>query len=137
MGYAKALLHPPIRLRALSDGWARWLQRIWTFLFGLSVLTVVASAMYAYRASFWIQPLIQQHGLDFDVTTDGKLLVGTLPDRAPAIPVTGKVVAVDGKPVPTDLRVARLAELLDKAPGPIVEIALQRPDGRIQTLKRI
>ena len=136
MSYAKALIHPPTRLRALPDRLAKWLRFIWTFLFALSVLIVVVSTIYAVRASYWVQPVIQQFGLDFDVTTDGKLLVGTAPGRKPAIPISAKVIAIDRKPVPSDLRVAGFAERLDSAPGPTVEVALRLPDGRTQTLSQ-
>ena len=134
MSYAKALLHPPARLRALPDRRAKWLRAVWTFLFGLSVLTVVVSTIYAVRASYWVQPVIRQFDLDFDVTTDGKLVVGTAPGRAPAIPISAKVIAIDGKPVPPDLRVADLAERLVDAPGPLVDVTLRQPDGRMLVL---
>ena len=136
MSYAAAMLHPPTRLRALPDGWAKWLRALWTFLFGLAVLTVVVSTIYAVRASYWVQPVIQQFSLDFDVTTDGKLLVGTPPGRTPAIPIAAKVIAIDGKPVPPDLRVAGFAERLDKARGPTVDVTLRLPDGRTQVLSQ-
>ena len=113
---------------------AKWLRAIWTLLFGLSVLTVVVSTIYAVRASYWVQPVIQQFSLDFDVTTDGKLVVGTAPGRKPAIPVSAKVIAIDGKPVPPDLRVADLAERLDSAPGRTVNVTVRQPDGRTHTL---
>ena len=106
MTFVKALLRPPMRLRALPDRLAKLLRALWILLFGLSVLTVVVSTIYAVRASYWIQPTIYQFNLDFDVTTEGKLVVGTLPGRQPAVPVTAKVIAIDGKPVPPDLQVA-------------------------------
>ncbi|HEX6409998.1 MAG TPA: hypothetical protein VFZ88_05335, partial [Sphingomicrobium sp.] len=70
-----------MRLRTLSDRWAKWLRALWFFLFGLSVLTVVVSTIYAVRASYWIQPVLHQFNLDYDVTTEGKLVVGTSPGR--------------------------------------------------------
>jgi hypothetical protein len=103
-------------------------------LFGLSLLTVVVSTIYAVRASYWVQPVIQQFGLDFEVTTEGKLVVGTPPGREPAIPISSKVIAIDGKPVPLDLRVAGLAERLDSAPGPTVSVTLKQPDGHTRIL---
>ena len=134
MTYAMALLRPPVRLRPLPAGVAKWLRAIWVLLFGLSVLTVVVSTIYAVRASYWTQPVIKQFNLDFDVTTDGKLVVGTAPGREPAIPILAKVTAIDGKRVPADLRVADFAKRLDRAPGPRVSVTLRDPDGRIQTL---
>jgi hypothetical protein len=132
MALAKLLLKPPARLRTLPDRWAKWLRPLWMLCFGLSTLTVVVSTIYAVRATYWVQPVIQRHGLDFDVTTDGDLLVGTLaaPGHPPTVPVTAKVVAIDGRPVPSDLQVAKLAKHLDKAPGPKVSVTLQKPDGR-------
>ena len=52
----------------------------------------------------------------------------------PAVPVTAKVVAVDGKPVPANLKVVGLAERLDGAPGPTVAVTLRQPDGRTLVL---
>lgn len=129
MPHAKALIRLPLRLRALPDGWAKWLRAIWAVLFALAIVTVVVSAVYAVRASYWVQPVIQQFELDFDVTTDGKLVVGTLPGREPAVPVTAKVVAIDGMAVSTDLRVADFAERLDAASGPSVKVTLRQPGG--------
>ena len=71
-------LKPPLRLRAIPDDWARWLRPLWILLFGFSILVVVVSAVYSWRASYSIQPTIYQHGLDFEVSTDGDLTVGTL-----------------------------------------------------------
>lgn len=129
-----APIRPPTRLRSLPDRWARVLRAAWMLLFGLSVLTVAVSAAYVVRASFWIQPVIQQFGLDFDVTTDGELMVGTPAGRQPAIPISAKVIAIDGKPVPSDLKIAGLAERLDEAPGSRVDVTLRQPGGRTDTL---
>ena len=134
MGFVKALLRPPMRLRTLSDRSAKWLRALWFLLFGLSVLTVVVSTIYAVRASYWIQPVLHQFNLDYDVTTDGKLVVGTPPGREPAIPLTAKVVAIDGRPVPADLQIAQFAERLDSAPGPTVAVTVRDPAGRTHTL---
>lgn len=136
MSYTKALLHPPTRLRTLSERRSKWLRALWTLFFGLSVLTVVVGTIYAVRASFWVQPVIQQFSLDFDVTTEGKLVVGTAAGRTPAVPVSAKVIAVDGKPVPQDLRVADFAERLAGAPGPVVAVTLRQPDGRAVVLSQ-
>ena len=123
-----------MRLRTLSDRWTKWLRGLWFLLFGLSVLTVVVSTIYAVRASYFIQPVLHQFSLDFDVTTEGKLVVGTPPGRQPGIPLTAKVVAIDGKPVPADLQIAQFAERLDSAPGPTVAVTVRDPAGRTHTL---
>lgn len=136
MAFAKAFLHPPLRLRALPDRWSKWLRAAWILFFALAVLTVVVSTVYAVRASYRVQPVIEQFRLDFEVTTDGKLAVGTRPGREPSVPVTAKVVAVGGKPVPSDLQVADFAELLDKAPGPTVSVTLRQPGGRTHVLSQ-
>ena len=120
-------MKPPARLRALPDNWARWLRPLWILLFGLSLLTVIVSTLYAVRASYSVQPTIERHGVDFEVTTEGKLVVGTLDSF---VPVDSKLIAIDGKRVPPDAVVADLAELLEKAPGPIVRMTVQRPDRR-------
>jgi hypothetical protein len=105
-------------------------------LFGLSLIAVLVSTIYAVRASYWVQPVIKQFDLDFVVTTDGKLVVGTRPGHVPAVPIAAKVIALDGKPVPSNLQVADLAERLDRARGATVDIALRLPDGRTQILKQ-
>jgi hypothetical protein len=136
MAFAKALFQPPVRLRAIPDRWTRWLRFLWVLLFGLSVLTVVVSTLYAVRASYSIQPIIAQFGLDFEVSTDGDLAVGTLAKQgqAPEVPVTARVVAVDGKPVARDLQIAEFADLLTQAPGPNVKVTLQQPSGQTISL---
>ena len=138
MALAKALFQPPVRLRAIADRWARWLRFLWVLLFGLSVLTVVVSTLYAVRASYSIQPIIAQFGLDFEVSTDGELTVGTWAPQgqAPEVPVTAMVLAVDGKPVDKDLQVAEFADLLSHAPGPNVKVTLQQPSGQAISLIR-
>lgn len=138
MAFAKALFQPPARLRAIPDRWARWLRFLWVLLFGLSVLTVVVSTLYAVRASYSIQPIIAEFGLDFEVSGDGELTVGTWAPQGqrPEVPVTAKVVAVDGKPVKKDLQVAEFADLLTHAPGPNVKVTLQQPSGQTLSLIR-
>jgi hypothetical protein len=136
MAFAKVLFQPPVRLRAIPDRWARWLRLLWVLLFGLSVLTVVVSTLYAVRASYSIQPIVAQFGLDFEISSDGELTVGTLAaqGQAPEVPVTAKVIAVDGKPVAKDLQVAGFADLLTQAPGPNVKVTLQQPSGQTISL---
>jgi len=131
-GFVSAFLKPPLRLRTIPDGWARWLRPLWILLFGFSILVVVVSAVYAYRASYSTQPIMGQYGLDFEVSTDGDLTVGTLPaaDGSRTVPVDAKVVSIDGKPVHPGILIADVADRLDKAKGPAVSIGLQRPDGR-------
>jgi hypothetical protein len=131
MAYAKALIDPPLRLGALPDRWAKVLRVAWIVLCALSVVTVVVSAIYAVRASYWVQPVIQQFGLDFDVSTDGELMVGSPVHK---IKNSAKVVSINGTPVPADLKVAGFAEHLDRAPRAAVHVALQQPDGRIRVL---
>ena len=124
-----------MRLRALPDQWARWLRPLWILLFGFSILVVVVSTVYAYRTSYSTQPILYEHGLDFEVGTDGELTVGTLAraGRQP-IPVDARVVAIDGKRVPKNIVVASVADRLVEARGPTVDITLQRPDGRLVTV---
>ena len=119
IAFAKALLNPPTRLRALPDRWGRMLRVLWVLLFGLSVLTVVVSTLYAVRASYSVQPIIAEFGLDFDVSTEGELTVGTLAPHGtvPDVPVTAKILAVDGEPVSPDLQVADFADLLAMRPA--------------------
>ena len=103
---------------------------------GLAVLTVALSAIYAVRAAYWVQPTIYQHGLDFDVTSDGDLKIGTRIDtgQVPVVPLTAKVVAIEGKRVPSNLQITQFAKALETAPGPTVKVTLQKPDGSIVEL---
>ena len=103
---------------------------------GLAVLTVAISAIYAVRAAYWVQPTIYEHGLDFDVTSDGDLKVGTRADASgvSAVPLTARVVAIDGKRVPSNLQITQFAKALEQAPGPNVKVTLQKPDGSMVEL---
>lgn len=95
----------------------------------------MVSTIYAYKASFTIQPLMQEHGLDFDVTTDGTLLVRTLPDaEGRSVSPHSKVVALNGRQVSPHLVIADLAAQLGAARGQPLSIALQQPDGRVATI---
>ena len=136
MAFAKALFHPPARLRTLPDRWAKLLRPLWMICLGLAVLTVALSAIYAVRAAYWVQPTIYQHGLDFDVTSDGDLRIGTRIDtgQVPVVPLTAKVVAIEGKRVPSNLQITQFAKALETAPGPTVKVTLQKPDGSIVEL---
>ncbi|HWT31873.1 MAG TPA: hypothetical protein VN240_12720 [Propylenella sp.] len=123
----------------MSEQWTKWLRPLWMGLFGLAILTVVVGTVYAIRASYSIQPVIHEYGLDFDVSTNGDLRIGTLPNRSgqpPAIPPTARIVAIDGKPVPPALVIADLAERLDKAPGGNVGLTLRKPDGSTSVLNQ-
>ena len=122
----------------MSDRSARWLRFLWVLLFGLSVLTVVVSTLYAVRASYAIQPVVTSFGLDFEVSSDGELTVGTWSPLGEAreVPPTAKVVAVNGKPVDGDIQIAEFADLLDKSPGKTATVTIRQPDGRTITLNR-
>jgi hypothetical protein len=138
MALVRTLLQPPVRLRALPDRWANILRPLWMILFGLAILTVIISTIYALRASYWVQPLIYQYGMDFDVTTEGDLKVGTFAPQGqkPAIPLTSTIVSIDGKPVPADLQVSQFAKRLEKAEGRPVKIGLLQPNGKTIELTR-
>jgi hypothetical protein len=132
MAFVKAFIRPPLRLRALSDRQANLLRPLWMILFGLAVLTVMVSTIYAVRASYYTQPIVHEFGLDFDVTIEGELFVGTYAPagRQPAVPLTAKVLAIDGKAVPSNLQVSKFAKLLDEAEGHPVRVVLLQPDGK-------
>ena len=132
MAFVKAFFQPPLRLRALPDRQANWLRPLWMVLFGLAILTVMVSTIYAVRASYFTQPVIHEFGLDFEVTTSGELLVGTYapPGQQPTVPATAKVVSIDGKPVSPNLQISQLAKRLDEAPGSSVKVGLRQPDGK-------
>lgn len=132
MALLRALVQPPARLRALPDRWANVLRPVWMILFGLAILTVVVATIYALRATYWVQPTIYQYGLDFEVTSEGDLKVGTFAPQGqkPTIPLTSQLVSIDGKPVPADLQVSQLAKRLDQAQGREIKIGLLQPNGK-------
>jgi hypothetical protein len=103
-------------------------------LFALAMIAVLVSAIYAVRASYWIQPVIQQHDLDFAITPDGELVVGTAPGRVPVVPIAAKVKAINGKAVPDDLLVADFARRIEGAGGRPVSVTLELPNGETQVL---
>ena len=74
-------LHLPTRLRALPGGWAKRLRALWIVLFGLAVLTVVVSAIYAVRASFWVQPSSSNMGSTSTSRPMGNWSSGRRPGR--------------------------------------------------------
>ncbi|MCH8615118.1 hypothetical protein LZ016_03220 [Sphingomonas sp. SM33] len=125
-------------MRSLPDHWANRLRPLWMVLFGLAVLTVMVSTIYAVRASYYTQPVIHEFGLDFDVTTSSELLVGTYAPQGetPTVPLKNKVVSIDGNPVPADLQVSQLAKRLDKAEGNPVKVVLRQPDGKLIELSQ-
>ncbi|WP_205478658.1 hypothetical protein [Sphingomonas arenae] len=126
-----AVLRPPVRLRAIPDRAAKWLRIAWYICAALAALTVAVSTLYAVRASYSIQPLIQEHGLDFDLTTEGGLQVYTMPGKSPRAAPGSKLVAIDGKPVPADLVVSDLAKRLDATRGRPASVTLRQPDGQL------
>lgn len=136
----RGLLKPTTRLRTIPDTWVKWLRPLWFVVFGLAALTVMVSTVYAINASYSVQPTIREHGLDFDVTTEGELLIRTLPDAGmPLAEAAGsKVVAINGKVMPPDLVVADLASALDRGKGQPLSITLRQPSGRqiVVPLKR-
>lgn len=127
-----ALLKPPSRLRPIREQWARRLRVLWILLFSLAVLTDIAATFYALRSSYDVSPVFARLGLDYNVESSGRVSVGTLaePGRAPPVPVTATLIAVDGQSVDPDMRITELAERLQAAPGPSVSITLRQPDGR-------
>jgi hypothetical protein len=132
MALVKALFQPPARLRTLPDRWANLLRPLWMILFGLAILTVVLSTIYALRATYWMQPVIYQYGLDFEISSEGEMTVGTYAPAGekPVIPLTSKILSIDGKAVPPNLQVSQLAKQLDGAKGQLIKVVLQQPDGR-------
>jgi len=117
----------------MPDRWANVLRPLWMIVFGLAVLVVVISTIYALRATYWAQPLIYQYGMDFDVTTDGDLKVGTYAPygQKPSVPLTSTVVSINGKPVPSDFQITKFAKQLEQAQGRPVSIGLRQPDGKM------
>ena len=107
---------------------------MWLLVFFLAFLTVAVSTVYAIRASYWSTPLIERHGLDFDVNSDGKLLVGRMTEAGEQETApSATVVAVNGRAVPRGFVVANLAAAFE-GPEPAATVTLRQPDGRTVVL---
>ena len=125
-----AALRLPTRLRAIPDRTAKWLRVLWFISAGLATLIVAVSTIYAVRASYSIQPVIYAHGLDFDVTTDGELVLRTMPGIKPAVAENSTLVAINGRPVSSGMVIADFAKVLEQATGSPLTVTLQQPNGR-------
>lgn len=125
-----ATLRLPARLRTIPEPLAKWLRIAWFICAGLALLTVVVSTLYAVRASYSIQPLIYEHGLDFDVTTEGQLLLRTRTDKQPVVTENSTVVAIDGRSVPARMAIEDFAKALEQSKGSTLSVTLRQPDGK-------
>ena len=125
-----AALRLPTRLRPLPDRLASWLRILWIVSAGLATLIVAVSTVYAVRASYSTQPIIYEHGLDFDVTTDGELVLRTLPGKQPAVTENSTLLAINGRPVATGMVIADFARVLDQARGEPMSVTLRQPGGQ-------
>ena len=125
-------LHPPVRLRPLPSAWVTPLHLVWALLFLFAIALVALGAMHAVRAAHEVRPAFAQLGLDYDVENSGEIRIEFEPGRAPP-GKAGKLlqlVAIDGAPVASDIRITALAERLNRARGPVVTLDLKSPDGQ-------
>ena len=121
----------------IPEGRTRLLRAFWSALFLVSLSVVVLATAYSIRASFDYGPAFRELGLDYDMA-DEVVLVGTIARRPgePASPLVSRIVAIDGAPVGPQALLGELAERLRSAPGPMVAVTLQRPDGRLAEVRQ-
>ncbi|QNM82889.1 hypothetical protein H8M03_00495 [Sphingomonas sabuli] len=126
-------MKPPARLRSIPAGWARGLRALWVVCFVAALAVGTIATLYAVRATTEYQPAIHAHGLDFDVTTSGKLSVYTAEGGTarPQVREPSKLVAVNGRPVAKDAVVADFAGLLSDPANPARSVTLRRPGGQL------
>ena len=109
----------------------RLLRPLWLLVFLLSIGTVVAGTILALRDTYEVRPAFAAFGLDYDLENNGEIRVQLDPGRVPA-PMADKpfrITAINGSPVPIDIRSASLARQLDAA-GKSAALDLRSSDGK-------
>ncbi|MEO5972716.1 MAG: hypothetical protein ABIP91_05075, partial [Sphingomicrobium sp.] len=132
-------LKPPRRLRTLSDSAAKKLRVGWILLFLFALAADIGGVFYSLRDAYQVQPLFARVGLDYTVQYQGDVLIGTRIEEGGRqdIETQARLVAIDGKPVSPDARIAELFERLEAAPGPSIAFDLRQPDGSVVKLQQL
>jgi len=135
---ARALYAPPVRLRQLSDRSSRFFRTLWILLFGLGFLADIGATVYVLRDTYEVQPVFARWGLDYDVEYDGRVLVGTMPDRSgkQQVDTRAQLIKLNGDAVDPSTSIAKLRDAIEAAPGPVLAIDLRKPDGTVVTLQQ-
>lgn len=133
MALANALVQPPARLRTLPARAGQMLRPLWMLLFAFAILADIAGTIYVLRDVYEVQPTFDRRGLEYEVLYEGGVAVGTFSHASgkPGLPVESRIVAIGGRPVDPDARIATLVDRLEQSRQPLLAIDLRQPDGRI------
>ena len=127
-----AILKPPLRFRQIPANWVRLLRPLWLLAFLIAIGTVIAGTVLALRDTYEVRPAFAELGLDYDLENNGEIRVQLDPERVPSA-LAGKpfrIMAINGSPVPADIKSASLAHRLQAASGNIVALDLRSADGK-------
>jgi len=116
---------------------ARVARVIWALIFGFALVVTLAATAYSLRSTYEYSAAFNELGLDWDVQDDGSIKVGRLPQKGEKPePLNLRITEIDGNRVPLDATMGSLSASLKAAPGPIVALKVQAPDGRLGDLRQ-
>jgi hypothetical protein len=118
----RALINPPLRLRALSDRSVLVLRPLWVLVILFATAAVILGTTQALRDTYEVRPAFTSLGLDYEVENSGAVSVDHLSHAGLADQWT--VVAIDGLPVDAGAHAGEIAQRLKAAEGPTVAIDL-------------
>jgi hypothetical protein len=130
----RALISPPLRLRALSERSVLVLRPLWVLVILFATAVVILGTTQALRDTYEVRPAFTSLGLDYEVENNGAVSVDLLSDAGAA--ARWSVVAIDGLPVDADARAGEIAQRLKAAEGPTVAIDLASRDGKQITVNQ-
>ena len=127
------LISPPVRLRAIPDGWVPLVRVLWFLTFLLSIAAVALGTVHAFRETYEVRPAFRSLSIDYDVEDDGRISI-----KSEAKPdAKYRLLAIDGSPVSPDIHTPELARRLDAARGPAVTLDLIGEDGSRTVLRQV
>jgi hypothetical protein len=124
----------PASLSAIPDRWSAWVRPLWLLGFAFAVLADVAGAGYVLHDTYETNPVFETIGLSDQIEYDGSVTLGAPVGDESArqgIREGSRILAVEGRPIAAGTRVDALADIIRAAPGPIVRVRIQAPDGRV------
>jgi hypothetical protein len=129
---AKWLFSPPLRLRAVPARWVPLFRLLWFLAFLLSLAAVVLGTVHAWRETYQIRPVFRALALDYNLEGSGRISIQ--PESRPG--EAFQLLAIDGTPVPADIRTPELGRRLRAANGPVVTLDLKGIDGEAVRLRQ-
>lgn len=131
------LVRPPSRLRTIPDARAKLLRPLWAALLIFAIVIDIAGALHVLRATYEYRPVFDRLGLDYEVQYRGEVWVGLPTGKMePTVDKQPRLVAVNGRAVRPDARIAELTSRLKEAPGPKVAVDLRLPNGQVTRLEQ-